>query len=227
MSDYNFGKSISKGETYDFRKDEGLNKIRVDLVWKGKADLDVCAFLVGEDGILTNKEDFVFYNSETRWLTDSEEDVTKGKIEPFNLSIYRTKRNWKVATIPISADQSVIGSPDVKGDEEEDPEGEHCETMHVILDRVGNNIRAIVFGAAIFQDPKEPLTFESVIDPAIIFTDEETGKTLFRYDIKENFGGETALEAGRILLTNEGEWKFEPIGKGYNGGMPTLADIYA
>lgn len=55
MSSFNFGKELSKGQKFNFGKSDDLNKIRVDLTWEGDADLDVCAFLVGDDGILTNK----------------------------------------------------------------------------------------------------------------------------------------------------------------------------
>lgn len=41
MSEYEFGKSISTGESFKFDKSEGLNRIRVDLIWRGEADLDV------------------------------------------------------------------------------------------------------------------------------------------------------------------------------------------
>lgn len=95
MSEYEFGKSISTGESFKFDKSDGLNRIRVDLIWRGEADLDVCALLVGDDGLLNHREDFVFYNSEYRWLPSSEENVTEGKIEPFDIHIHRTKRTGK------------------------------------------------------------------------------------------------------------------------------------
>lgn len=227
MSSYNFTKeSLKKGEQFKFSKDEGLNKIRIDLTWKGGADLDVCAFLVGDDGILAHREDFVYYNSDHRWTPQSAEDATEGHIEPFNMSTHRTKKSWRAQTVPVSNDFSVIGSPDVVGDDDNDDDV-NCETMHVVLDRVGSDIRAIVIGGAIYPNTQEPMTFKSVIEPSLIITDEETDNVLCRFDIKESFGDETALEAGRIMLNEEGEWIFEPIGKGYTGGMPTLADIYA
>ncbi len=226
MSSYNFTKaSLKKGEQFKFSKEEGLNNIKIDLTWKGGADLDVCAFLVDDDGILAHTEDFVYYNSEHRWMSKSTENPTEGHVEPFNMSIHRTKKNWKAQTVPVSADCSVIGSLDDRGDEDENDEANR-ETMHVVLDRVGKDIRAIVIGGAIYPDPKEPKTFKSVIEPSIVITNEATNEELCRFDIKENFGDETALEAGRIRLNEEGEWIFEPIGKGYTGGMPTLADIY-
>ncbi len=225
MSTYNFAKeSLKKGEQFNFSKEAGLNNIRVDLTWKGGADLDVCAFLVNDDGILAHNEDFVYYNSDYRWAPKSNENPTEGHVEPFNMSVHRTKKNWRANTVPVSVDNSVIGSPDELGEDE----GEDCsETMHLVLDRVGNDIRAIVFGCAIYPHPENPQTFSSVVDPAIVISDEATGNVLCRFDIKEKFGAETALEAGRIMLNDEGEWVFEPIGKGYTGGMPTLADIYA
>ncbi len=225
MNSFNFGKELAKGQKFNFGKEEGLNKIRVDLTWKGDADLDVCAFLVGEDGILTRREDFVYYNSDNRWRPSSEDDVTEGKIEPFNLQAHRTKKAWKAMTVPVSADTSVIGSPDEAGDDADD---ENCETMHVVLDRVSESVRAIVFGAAIYAKPDaQTETFKSVESPAITITNEETGESLCRFNMSEKFADETAIEAGRIILNDEGEWVFEPMGTGYTGGMPTLADIYA
>ncbi len=227
MSNYNFTKaSLKKGDRFKFSKDEGLNNIRIDLTWKGGADLDVCAFLVNEDGLVAQDEDFVYYNSDHRWAPKSAENPTEGHIEPFNMPTHGSKKSWRAQTVPVSADFSVIGSPDVVGDDADNDEV-NCETMHVVLDRVSNEIRAIIIGGAIYPNTQEPMTFKSVIEPSIIITDEATGNELCRFDIKENFGDETALEAGRIMLNNEGEWIFEPIGKGYTGGMPTLADIYA
>lgn len=226
MSEYEFGKSISTGESFKFDKSDGLNRIRVDLIWRGEADLDVCAFLVGDDGLLNHREDFVFYNSEYRWHPSSEENVTEGKIEPFDIHIHRTKKNWKKITVPVSSDLSVIGSPDIKGNEDESDEV-HCETLHVVLDRVSLNTRAIIFCGAIYNAPNARIiTFGEVKDPAIIITDEDTDEILCRYDIKDNFAEETALEAGQIIISDEGEWTFEPLGKGYTGGIKTLATIY-
>lgn len=70
------------------------------------------------------------------------------------------------------------------------------------------------------------ITFGEVKEPAIIITDEDTDEILCRYDIKDNFAEETALEAGQIIISDEGEWTFEPLGKGYTGGIKTLATIY-
>lgn len=45
--------------------------------------------------------------------------------------------------------------------------------------------------------------------------------------MKENFSSETAVEAGKLVCNEDGEWEFEAVGQGYTGGMQTLIDMYA
>ena len=54
---------IEKGERFSLNKSEGLEKVQIDLNWKSGADLDASAFLIGEDGLIGDDADFVFYNS--------------------------------------------------------------------------------------------------------------------------------------------------------------------
>ena len=37
----------------------------------------------------------------------------------------------------------------------------------------------------------------------------------------------TAVEAAKLVCNDEGEWEFEAVGEGHDGGMQTLIDIYA
>ena len=104
---------IEKGERFSLSKSEGLEKVRVDLNWKSGADLDASAFLIGEDGLISDDADFVFYNSKNRANPET------GEFEPFNKVIHGNKKNWQNNTIPISADGSVLGSADDLGDDEE------------------------------------------------------------------------------------------------------------
>ena len=56
MGKFDFTKDLQKGERFSFTKDSGLNKVQVDLTWLPGADLDACAFLLGEDGIIEESE---------------------------------------------------------------------------------------------------------------------------------------------------------------------------
>ncbi len=213
---------LKKGERFDLKKNEGLNKIQINLGWKSwgddPADLDLSAFLLGADGVIMDDADFVYYKSVNR-------------TEPFDKTKHGNKKRWREKTKPLSKDGSVIGSPDETGASEK---GEHvlidcCEEMHVILDKVNPKITEIVFCGSIYDDDDEGTSFGSdkVQFPYISIVNEDNDEELCRYNLKENFANETAVVAGSLICDEEGEWSFEAIGNGYEGGMQTLIDIYA
>lgn len=202
---------LKKGEKFAIGKNEELSAIQVDLTWKCGADLDAVAFLLNEDGVITEAADFVYYNSNNR-------------SEPYDLKKFGSKRNWRAATVPVSHDGSVVGSSDDLGDGDDDGD-EAGETMHVNLLKTRPEIREIVFCVSIYNENGTD-TFKDVRDPQIIITNEETGEEMCSYNLKESFSTETAVVAGSLVLTEEGEWEFVAIGKGYDGGLQTLIDMY-
>ncbi len=206
--------NLNKGERFKLDKDSGLNLIQVDLGWKSGADLDASAFLLGEDGVIMDDADFVFYNSENR-------------NKPFNKSEFGNKKNWKGQTCPMSKDGSVTGSIDDLGNGDEEEDEDAGETMHVDLSKVNPKITEIVFIVTIYHGDEEGTTFGKVREPFISITNEETGDELCRFDLKDKFSSETAVVAGSLICDENGDWSFEAQGKGYEGGMQTLIDIYA
>ena len=50
---------------------------------------------------------------------------------------------------------------------------------------------------------------------------EVNGEELIRYDLCEDFSIETALVVGE-LYRNNGEWKFNAVGSGFQGGLEAL-----
>ena len=201
---------LNKGDRFTLKKSEGLTNLTVSLGWKGGADLDACAFLLGEDGTILNDADFVFYNSNNR-----EEEFSRDK--------FGNKKIWRQQTRPMSADGSVMGSIDDLGDDDDD-NGDASEEMTVDLNKVNGKITEIVFCVTIYE---EATTFGAVNSPSISIINDEDGEELCRYNLKEKFKSETAVVAGRLLCDEEGEWSFEAVGKGYTGGMQSLIDIYA
>lgn len=206
---------LRKGQTFDLKKDEGLTNIKVTLGWKAGADLDACAFLLGEDGEIIDNADFVYYKSANR-----EKDFSKEE--------FKNKKNWRALTRPMSADGSVLGSLDDLG--EGGDEGEDAsEEMTVNLDKVRPDITEIVFCVTIYQEDEdgEKVSFGDVREPFIAVEDEDSGEELCRYNLRESFSTETAVVAGSLIVDDEGNWQFKAEGQGYNGGMKALIDIYA
>lgn len=212
---------IEKGERFSLNKSEGLEKVQIDLKWKSGADLDASAFLVGEDGLIGDDADFVFYNSKNRANPET------GEFEPFDKAVHGNKKNWKNNTVPVSADGSVLGSADDLGDGDEEEGEEAGETMHVDLSKVGPKIQEIIFCVTIYHGDKDGVTFGVVREPSITISNEETGEELCTYNLKEKFSSETAVEAAKLVCNEDGEWEFEAVGEGHDGGMQTLIDMYA
>lgn len=203
---------LLKGEKFSLGKGDELSTIQVDLNWKSGADLDAVAFLLNEDGVISEDADFVYYKSNTR-------------SEPYDRAKFGSKANWRNHTVPMSFDGSVLGSSDDLGEGDDDGD-EAGETIHVDLSKVRPEITEIVFCVTIY-DPDNKVSFKDVREPQIIIMNEETGEELGSYNLKEHFSSETAVIAGALVLNEEGEWEFEAIGKGYDGGLQTLVDMYA
>jgi tellurium resistance protein TerD len=54
---------------------------------------------------------------------------------------------------------------------------------------------------------------------------DQNGVELMKYELEEDFSIETAVEFGRIYRKN-GEWKFEAVGVGMNGGLQDYLNKY-
>jgi tellurium resistance protein TerD len=207
---------LKKDERFDLQKDEtGLNKIKVLLGWKKGADLDASAFLLGADGTIINDADFVFYKSANRE-------------KPFSREEFGSKPAWRTKTRPMSADGSVLGSYDDRGNAENDASGdEDTEEMFVDLSKVDPKINEIVFCVTIYNEEPDEKSFKDVRDPYITLINQDNGEEICRYNLQEDFSNETAVAIGSLLINDEGDWTFQAEGKGYAGGLETLIDIYA
>lgn len=67
--------------------------------------------------------------------------------------------------------------------------------------------------------------FGQVSNSYIRVVDDVTGKEIIHYDLGEDFSIETAVVVGEIYKHN-GEWKFNAIGSGYQGGLAALCASY-
>lgn len=67
--------------------------------------------------------------------------------------------------------------------------------------------------------------FGQVSNACIRIFDEVSNTELIRYDLGEDFSVETAVVVGE-LYRNNGEWKFNAIGSGFQGGLFALCKNY-
>lgn len=203
--------NLNKGGRFNLAKDAPkLNIAGLGLGWDPNEqpggpnfDLDVSAFLITANGKVPADEYVVFYGSENK---DAE-----GR--------------------PYSGDASVLGAVDAIDGTESD--GEDDEDMRIFFDKVWENITEIVITVSITKYPNDTLkdrrtsalNFGMVNDCYIRVWDDETQAELFRYDLKEAFSNEDALEFGRFQRVGS-SWEFIATGKGYVGSLGKLIELF-
>ncbi len=99
------------------------------------------------------------------------------------------------------------------------------EQIEVDLTKIPGNVSKIAFTVTIYDAEVRRQNFGQVSNAFIRIVDEVTGQELIRYDLGEDFSIETALVVGE-LYKNNGEWKFNAIGSGFQGGLAALCAHY-
>ncbi len=95
------------------------------------------------------------------------------------------------------------------------------EQIKISLNAVPANISRIAFTVTIYDAETRRQNFGQVNNAYIRIYNEANGEELLRYDLGEDFSIETAAVFGE-LYRNNGEWKFNAIGSGYQGGLAAL-----
>lgn len=95
------------------------------------------------------------------------------------------------------------------------------EQIKVDLSKVPDSVTKIAFTVTIYEAEQRRQNFGQVNNAFIRTYNEETGEEMIRYDLGEDFSIETAAVFGE-LYKNGGEWKFNAIGNGFQGGLAAL-----
>ena len=99
------------------------------------------------------------------------------------------------------------------------------EQILVDLGKIPANVARIAFTVTIYEAETRRQNFGQVSNAFIRIVDEANGQELIRYDLGEDFSIETAVVVGELYRHN-GEWKFNAIGSGFQGGLAALCGHY-
>lgn len=99
------------------------------------------------------------------------------------------------------------------------------EQVKIDLSKMPPEITKISFTVTIHEAEQRRQNFGQVNNSFIRIYNEETGEEILRYDLGEDFSIETAAVFGELYKHN-GEWKFNAIGSGYQGGLAALCASY-
>ena len=99
------------------------------------------------------------------------------------------------------------------------------EQIKINLSSVPEGITKIAFAATIYDADERRQNFGQVNNAYIRIYDESNGQEIIRYDLGEDFSIETAVIFGELYKHN-GEWKFNAIGSGFQGGLAAICINY-
>lgn len=99
------------------------------------------------------------------------------------------------------------------------------EQILIDLTLIPANVDKVAFTVTIYDSDVRRQNFGQVSNSFIRIVDETTGQELIRYDLGEDFSIETAVVVGE-LYRHGGEWKFNAIGSGFQGGLAALCGHY-
>ena len=99
------------------------------------------------------------------------------------------------------------------------------EQIFVDLKAIPESVDKIAFTVTIYEAQERRQNFGQVSNAHIRIVDEDTNQELIRYDLGEDFSIETAIVVGELYRHN-GEWKFNAIGSGFQGGLAALCGHY-
>lgn len=95
------------------------------------------------------------------------------------------------------------------------------EQVKVDLSLVPQNISKIAFTVTIHEALERRQNFGQVSNSYVRVIDEDTNQELLNYELGEDFSIETAIVICEIYRHN-GEWKFNALGSGFEGGLEAL-----
>ena len=212
--------NLTKGERFSLSKAApGLTVVRVGMGWDPNDqvggpdfDLDVSAFALNGNFKIPSDSYFVFY----------------GQVQMGNCI---EDRKEKGLFRPITKDGAIMGAIDDPDGRRSD--GDDDEDMFIDLSKIKPDVEQIIVCCTICKYPHDNkkdrrtlnLNFGQVEDCYIRIVNESTGEEILRYDLRDKYTKEDAVEFGRLFRVGN-SWEFEAMGRAHTGSLQTLVDMY-
>lgn len=95
------------------------------------------------------------------------------------------------------------------------------EQIKIKLSKIPANIEKIDFTVTIHEAEERKQNFGQVSNSYVRVVNSDNNEELIKYDLGEDFSVETAIVVAE-LYRNAGEWKFNAVGSGFEGGLAAL-----
>ncbi|EIT86204.1 putative stress response protein, TerZ- and CABP1 [Fictibacillus macauensis ZFHKF-1] len=133
----------------------------------------------------------------------------------------RSEQDFIFYNNPIGANSSVV----YEGDNRTGVGNHDDEVIRIDLIQVPTHIQRIAFTITIHDAAQKGQSFGHIRNAYVRIFDDQTGRELIRYDLGHEFSVETAVVAAELYRHN-GEWKFNAIGSGFQGGLAALCSNF-
>lgn len=135
------------------------------------------------------------------------------------------KANGDGAFIFYNNKQDPSGSVVYSGDNRTGEGEGDDESIKINLTGVPADVDKIAICINIHDADTRSQNFGQVSNAYVRVVNDETGAELMRYDLGEDYSIETGMVAAEIYR-HSGEWKFNAVGSGFQGGLASLAATY-
>jgi stress response protein SCP2 len=170
-------------------------------------------------------------------LKGQKTDVTKGRL----LTELLVELVWQTNDVNMEIDGAAFlldGSGKCQNDEQfifygnpvsQDGAVSHQSSIHkneitIKLNRL-KNIPEIAITLTIHEGEERGYYFKDVTNAILTLKDKQTGDTITSFPFGHGLDKETAIVVGELYLHN-GEWKLNPIGSGFYGGLAALCQNF-
>jgi stress response protein SCP2 len=99
------------------------------------------------------------------------------------------------------------------------------ESISIDLDRVPVDYDRIVIGVNIYRAEAKKQDFGLIDNAFMRVYNGKTGVEMARFNLSEKYAGKTSIIFGELYRHN-GEWKFNAVGSGFQGGLAALCANY-
>lgn len=121
--------------------------------------------------------------------------------------------------------QSVDGSVVHTGDNRTGEGDGDDEQIKINLSKVPSDVQKIAITVTIHEAEVRNQNFGQIANAFVRLVNEDTNEEVLRFDLGEDFSIETAVVFSEIYRHN-GDWKFNAVGAGYQGGLRSLVHAY-
>ena len=222
----------------NFRKGQteviDIRTFRVGLGWEPNEalsehefDLDVSAFMLGNNKKIINDDYLVFFGSEKRVRPDNFrvfELPDAVKYPPYtdeDGKYHDTKQHWREKTRPTDPEFSVIGSIDDMDGKTSD--GGDDETLDIDLSKVRADVVEIIIVVSIHEYDVRRQNFGQIDDAYIrIYKPATPNNDEYKFALNEDYSNCASVEFCRIYR-EFGGWKLQALGFGHPIGLEELA----